>query len=903
MAESSYLPYAAKLPGVEDRDPYSIPKEFVRYPLGSDIPEVVPERRPSEMLCVNRIREAVDAWRDADYDGASSTTQKLFRWWFEEAEIHGFRPYWGQREAIETLAYLVEVDGGSNAASLIEAYQDVPDPDLLRHGIEFNTTADGVRQIIRARAGGGNDVIDLPADDLSRYAFKMATGTGKTLVMALATVWSYFHARRESDSPMSTNMLIVAPNVIVFERLRKDFENAWVFHELAIVPPSWTLDLQVILRGESTEPSGSATLFLTNIQQLYESGSATWTPKNAIDRLLGRKPAGDPAQGRRMLERIRSVDTLFVMNDEAHHVHDSDLEWNKTLEALHRGLSKGVSAWLDFSATPKFQTGVYFPWIVCDYPLAQAVEDRIVKSPVILHMVDKPDPGEVTASTVVDKYHDWLVAGVAQIRKHIAKHREWDTKPVLFAMCEKVDHADAIGAWMRDPAGGGFDEDEVLVIHTKNDGDYSVDEKKLDELRRQAAAVDDPESPIKVVVSVLVLREGWDVRNVTIVMGLRPGTAEAKILPEQAVGRGLRLMLRDGQPMPDQVLEVLGTAAFENFVRQLEAEGVHIDTEKNPPKLPITIAPTDSRKKYDITIPRTGTFLVRKYSKLEELQVAELDPLFDPPDGSGASTIRLRAEAAAHGVTLGVIEVEDGRLPLAGEVVAGVVTRTQSAAQLTGEFARLYPLIQAYLETRCFGVDVDLESDEGARRTLGRPDVQSGVATYLASEIGRLVAEVEPITLEQKPIRLSETAPFPWRRERVECERTVFNFVATYNAFESAFAEFLDSCSDVARFAALEQTGFKLQYVKPSGATGLYFPDSVVVQKTDDGEVNWIIETKGRVWEGTERKDAAVKYWCEQVSEHADEPWVYVRINQTMFESAPWSSFAQLVEAALAAED
>jgi type III restriction enzyme len=91
------------------------------------------------------------------------------------------------------------------------------------------------------------------------------------------------------------------------------------------------------------------------------------------------------------------------------------------------------------------------------------------------------------------------------------------------------------------------------------------------------------------------------------------------------------------------------------------------------------------------------------------------------------------------------------------------------------------------------------------------------------------------------------------------------NFVAS-NSFESEFAEFLDRCDDVARFSALAGVDFNLQYVKPSGATGLYYPDRVVVQTTDEGEVNWIVETKGRVWDGTDRKDAAVEYWCSQVT-------------------------------------
>ncbi len=108
--------------------------------------------------------------------------------------------------------------------------------------------------------------------------------------------------------------------------------------------------------------------------------------------------------------------------------------------------------------------------------------------------------------------------------------------------------------------------------------------------------------------------------------------------------------------------------------------------------------------------------------------------------------------------------------------------------------------------------------------------------------------------------------------------------------FERNFAKFLDRAADVARFAALgttEQgtsgTVFRIDYLKPSGAIGFYYPDWVVVQETEGGEVNWIIETKGRVWEGTAEKDAAARDWCKRVSETTEKPWKYTRINQSEF--------------------
>jgi SOS-response transcriptional repressor LexA len=108
------------------------------------------------------------------------------------------------------------------------------------------------------------------------------------------------------------------------------------------------------------------------------------------------------------------------------------------------------------------------------------------------------------------------------------------------------------------------------------------------------------------------------------------------------------------------------------------------------------------------------------------------------------------------------------------------------------------------------------------------------------------------------------------------------------------------------RFAALAETftGFWVDYLKPSGAIGRYFPDWVVVQTTSDGLVGWIVETKGRVWPGTEAKDAAVARWCGEVTKSTGQPWDYIRVNQVDFQHvAPGvDSFRELVERLTAPE-
>ena len=148
-------------------------------------------------------------------------------------------------------------------------------------------------------------------------------------------------------------------------------------------------------------------------------------------------------------------------------------------------------------------------------------------------------------------------------------------KSVLFIMTDDTRNCDEV----RDYLEARYEDlkGAVLVIHTENNGEIletasAQNEAALNKLREQSREIDSWESPYKAVVSVMMLREGWDVQNVVTIVGLRPYTAELKILPEQTLGRGLRRMFR-GQPVPEKV-SVIGTDAFIQFVEGIKAEGV-----------------------------------------------------------------------------------------------------------------------------------------------------------------------------------------------------------------------------------------------------------------------------------------------------------------------------------------
>jgi type III restriction enzyme len=893
------------LPEIRDRDPYTRPCSHL-VKTGADSWEEAPGRRESKTLLVNRIRQAVDRWRDAGYPGASDTTRRLLQFWFEEDHLlpsgEPFRYYFCQREAMETLIYLYEVEQRRDAADLVQTY--FASPDLLE--LEILTSTRGTRSFRRYVPELGKSAEqELPPAGLTRYAVKMATGTGKTVVMALVIVWSLLHRRLEAGSAMADNFLVVAPNVIVYERLRDAFEAARIFHESPMVPPEWRSQFapHVIVRGDAREPLPAGNLFLTNIQQIYDDAGGDPAPINPVAALLGAAPRAGLTTAIPLLERIRRASNLMVLNDEAHHVHDEDLVWHKTLMGLHAQLktrgAAGLTQWLDFSATPKNQNGTFFPWIVVDYPLAQAVEDRIVKVPLIIHQTDRQDPDRYAHSEAGDAYNEWIAIAVERWREHVKSYGAVGEKPVLFVMAEDTRDADSIAERLRRER-EFRDKDRVLVIHTKANGE--ITQKDLEAARRAARDVDSGRSRIRAIVSVLMLREGWDVRNVSVVLGLRPFTAKANILPEQGVGRGLRLMRGVPRDNP-QILELIGTSAFENFIRELEQEGVGIRTVTAPPKPGIEIFPVEDRRQYDIAIPRATPLYERHYRRLRDLDSLKLPSLASQQDLERELRNRIDLLHGIIDIKVGSDEVEFNaeNVPPIENLLSSLTGRVERHARLTGQFDVLYPKVREYVWKRCFGGVVELD-DAQVRRVLNHTGLLDAIAQLFSRHIGVLTAEAQPVKLAGEPCRLSNTAKFLWRRMAVTARKTLFNRVACYNDFEAGFAEFLDQCEDIERFAALAEwfTEFHVQYLSRTGAIRLYYPDFVVIQTTLQGSVNWIVETKGREFEDTDAKAIHMRRWCEEVGRETGQDWRYLKISQQVFD--PFRSkrtsreFSQLLE-------
>jgi type III restriction enzyme len=180
-------------------------------------------------------------------------------------------------------------------------------------------------------------------------------------------------------------------------------------------------------------------------------------------------------------------------------------------------LPGGLVGQFDFSATPRFSKGALFTWTVYDYPLKQAILDNLVKRPL------KGLAGgirERPSDHASVKYQAYLTAGVERWREYRAQLAGLGKRPILFVMLNTTEEAEDVADYLRLKYPDEFAADRLLVIHTDRQGEVS--RKDLDVARRVDRDVDEEHSPVNAIVSVLMLREGWDVNNVTVIVGLRP---------------------------------------------------------------------------------------------------------------------------------------------------------------------------------------------------------------------------------------------------------------------------------------------------------------------------------------------------------------------------------------------
>ena len=846
---------------------------------------------------VHKIREKVKAWRDEGYRGAAETSKSLLNWWFNtphlmegaDGEISEFQYYFAQREALETTIYLYDVVG------VRDKY------DLMR----FDSSG--------AISTGMFD------EDWRRFVLKMATGTGKTKVMGLVVAWSFFHKLYEPGSDLSRNFLVIAPNIIVLDRIYHDFQGLRVFFGDPVLPDNgfdghnWRDDFQLTLHRQDEvrvlRPTGN--IFLTNIHRVYSSDQSPPSPddENTMDYFLGKRPTGATTDSKVDLgDIVREVDELMVLNDEAHHIHDPRLAWFKSIEDIHnRLLQKGgkLSLQVDVTATPKHNNGAIFVQTVSDYPLVEAISQNVVKHPVLPDAPSRAKLEERQSAKYTEKYADYLELGVIEWRKAYAEHEKLGKKATLFVMTDDTRNCDEVAEYLESRYPDL--KDAVLVIHTQRNGEISEatsgkKKEELDELRKQANEIDSMGSPYKAIVSVLMLKEGWDVRNVTTIVGLRAYSAKSNILPEQTLGRGLRRMY--GEEVNESV-SVIGTNAFMDFVESIQAEGVELERqamgEGTGPKTPLVIEvdkdnPSKDIDALDISIPKLTGRVYREYKNLAELDVTRFD--FTPVTYREFSEEEQREivfKDMTTGETTHSTQMDSAGVADYRSVIAYFAQTIMKELRLVGGYDVLYPRVQSFIENHLFGRSVALE-DPNTLRNLSEVAATKTVFDTFKRAINDLTVRDKGDTKISDTIKLRSTRPFVVKDQRyVVSKKSVFNRITGDNQLERDFASFLENCPDVLSYAKnYFAVNFKLDYVKADGDISNYYPDFIV--KLADGSIV-IAETKGREDTDVAPKMCRLAQWCGDVNKiHHEVSYDFVYVDEDSFRTYNPRTFQQLLE-------
>ena len=335
---------------------------------------------------INIIREEVKKWRLAGYPKASRITRELLNFWFENPERQNFQKlFFCQREAVETAVYLNEIADF--------------DPNIGR-------------EILRLLNERVETVSDSCEDILPRTAFKMATGTGKTVVMAMLILYNYINKKvNPQDTRFADHFLLVAPGITIRDRLSvlyidesKKFnfnEKSDYYHQRGLIPPNY----ESLLGGLNTA------ITITNYHQ-FEPKVYSGKKASPLDgKLVYRSGEGMVKQSdkeeyssvvSRILGKLPKSKRIVVINDEAHHCYlpkvkgkGEEVEQNENAMVWYEGLRQmkklgyKLQHVYDLSATPYYLKGSgyteysLFPWVVSDFGLVDAIESGLVKIPFL----------------------------------------------------------------------------------------------------------------------------------------------------------------------------------------------------------------------------------------------------------------------------------------------------------------------------------------------------------------------------------------------------------------------------------------------------------------------------------------------------------------------------------------
>jgi type III restriction enzyme len=869
-----------------------------RRPAGYEIFDVRNNTRRTETLDqVNEIRRRVEAWRTADYAGATAVTRRLLQHWHDRsARQHPF--YFCQLEAIETLIWWLEASP------------------------EF-------RQGVFVQGDGG---------PWQRLCSKMATGTGKTVVMAMIVVWQVLNAlaypKRGKD--FSRAVFVVAPGLTVKERLRVLYpgepDNA--YDQFALCPSEAMR--QQLNRAEILVDNWHALMPLS-------------VPERSVVK-KGRE--SDEAYTRRVLGKLATCRDIVVINDEAHHAYripaeakisrkealdagidlDEATRWIEGLDRIDR--TRRIARAFDLSATPFAPTGKasteagLFTWIVSDFGLNDAIEAGLVKTPRVVVRDDalpdaktlrpklyhiyrdaevaddlnrKAEAFEPLPKLVQDAYTllgaDWRAAAAdwrslghpsppvmltvcnrtetaARVEHYLAKgHAHW---PELHApeRTLRVDSKVLDKAEVGETAGTDRDYEaklrgivEAAAIPAERKARVAAltKEELLREMVDNVGKAGTIGQDLQGVVSVAMLSEGWDAKNVTHIMGLRAFTSQ--LLCEQVIGRGLRRVNHDldesGFFRPEYV-NVFGVPL--SVFQDVGAGG-----EAPPPPKPSTqIEALPERNACEIRWPN----VLRVDTVLAPMLVVDWDavaPLkLDPATTPVVAEI---APALGGAADLGkVVRIDLELLPeefrqqrLVFKAAAKAFDATRHGFRGNREWLvfQLIRLVERFLDSDRIEVPSLFHQDPLRRRILIALNMDLIVQHLLRHVHEQNRERLEPVFDGENPIGSTRAMP-TWytTKPNLKTTKSQISHVVGDSSWEGYAANLFEMSDRVLAYAKNDHLGFDIHYLW-NGVRRRFVPDFLVRLA---GGRTLVLEIKGEDSEQNRAKREALDAWVQAVN-------------------------------------
>lgn len=923
-----------------------------------------------------KLAEALTAVVNAEWESGeflekvTPITKDLLRFWDPEgsfSDLRRFNFHKGQWQSILNTIYVHEVLKLKNVQDI---YMTI-NPQLL----------------------GEMDLIDMQKDKYShpKYCIKMATGTGKTWVMHALLIWQYLNAKNEETTTglYSKNFLFIAPGLIVYERLLdaylgkvqdngqrdSDTSDLKLFEEIFIPEPYRDEIFNFVQSAVSTKEeigrkiTGDGLIAITNWHLLVEEEesdeeiSPLEDPTVAVKKEFPIRPGTTAGHNLNVLDNqyfkgkqldfLANLPDIVVFNDEAHHLGEFKKEgeilekrWQKALSHIQKDKSNKFIQ-IDFSATPYNVTGSgqkrqihYFPHIITNFELKEAIKLGLVKTVAIdkrkelaaLPLDFKAEREGNDIKSLSDGQRVMLRAGLSKLKILEEGFTDFDKSkhPKMLIICEDTNVVPYVTQFMKQE---GLSDDEIMEIHSNKKGEVKPEEWNT--IKQKLFSLDKHENP-KVIISVLMLREGFDVNNICVVVPLR--SSSSYILLEQVIGRGLRLMWREPEyaeikdenrekllikkQEPNNYLDILSIIEHPAFIEFYER--VLDDAIGKVEKLPqrervvgdlINIGLREDFKDYDFFWP----IIIHdkeEFIEIGELSIDDLEPfpteleklkqIVPKKEGDTfyGEELTVKTRFGEYVVTADLFNAKNYNSFISKlvNIVSAVPVKVSSRNQKSFPImqinsAQIAKLADRFIRNKLFNQEFDPLKENNWRILLL---TESKITEHIIRNISKSIYDLQNKLdiAEAKIVKryFSEVVELKGREEYcVRVSKSIYPkipFPSNRGGFERSFIEFVDRDTKVERFTKINEYAHNfanILYIREDGLLAHYFPDFMV----KIGKTMYVVETKAERdvnSPNVKLKQISTIDWINKVNELDEENrfscvWKYVLLGEKTFYS------------------